>query len=62
MSSTISQPLSAYGSSSRLRFHTIETNVHDTDVVLRHARDRGTQVVVASTSEVYGKQAHLPVP
>ena len=40
--------------------HTIETNVHGTDVVLRHARDRGTQVVVASTSEVYGKQARLP--
>jgi UDP-glucose 4-epimerase len=40
--------------------HTIETNVHGTDVVLRHARDRGAQVVVASTSEVYGKQTRLP--
>ena len=40
--------------------HTIQTNVCGTDVVLRHALDRGTQVVVASTSEVYGKQARLP--
>ena len=40
--------------------HTIHTNVSGTDVVLRHARDRGTQVVVASTSEVYGKQVRLP--
>ena len=40
--------------------HTIHTNVSGTDVVLRHARDRGTQVVVASTSEVYGKQTRLP--
>ena len=40
--------------------HTIENNVHGTDVVLRHARGRGTIVVLASTSEVYGKQTALP--
>lgn len=40
--------------------HTIDTNIRGTDVVLRHASDQGTQVVVVSTSEVYGKQARLP--
>lgn len=40
--------------------HTIHTNVSGTDVVLRNALDRGTRVVVASTSEVYGKQTRLP--
>jgi nucleoside-diphosphate-sugar epimerase len=40
--------------------HTIETNVHGTETVLRHARRNGKLVLVASTSEVYGKSANLP--
>src|SRR5262245_66334090 len=40
--------------------HTIETNVHGTETVLRHARRHGKLVLVASTSEVYGKSATLP--
>jgi UDP-glucose 4-epimerase len=40
--------------------HTIQTNVHGTDVVLEHARRRRTRVLVASTSEVYGKSTVLP--
>jgi nucleoside-diphosphate-sugar epimerase len=40
--------------------HTIETNVHGTETVLRHARRHGKLVLVASTSEVYGKSAKLP--
>lgn len=40
--------------------HTIETNVHGTDTVLRHAARRKTRVLVASTSEVYGKGIALP--
>lgn len=39
---------------------TIENNVHGTEVVLRHAQRRQCRVVVASTSEVYGKQTKLP--
>jgi UDP-glucose 4-epimerase len=37
--------------------HTIETNVHGTEVVLEAAARKGKPVVVASTSEVYGKSA-----
>lgn len=40
--------------------HTIDNNIHGTDVVLRHARGQGTVVVLTSTSEVYGKQTQLP--
>jgi UDP-glucose 4-epimerase len=40
--------------------HTIETNVHGTEVVLKHASKKKKLVVVASTSEVYGKSADLP--
>jgi len=40
--------------------HTIRTNVHGTDVVLEHARRGPTRVIVASTSEVYGKSHALP--
>ncbi len=40
--------------------HTIQTNVHGTDVVLEHARRGRTRVIVASTSEVYGKSHVLP--
>ena len=37
--------------------HTIETNVHGTEVVLKHAHKKKKKVVIASTSEVYGKSA-----
>jgi len=40
--------------------HTIETNVHGTETVLRHAAKHRKLVVVASTSEVYGKGTKLP--
>jgi UDP-glucose 4-epimerase len=39
---------------------TIETNVHGTEIVLRHASKKRRPVFVASTSEVYGKSAALP--
>jgi UDP-glucose 4-epimerase len=39
---------------------TIETNIHATEVVLRHAARRGRPVLLASTSEVYGKSARVP--
>ena len=40
--------------------HTIETNVHGTEVVLKHASKKKKLVVIASTSEVYGKSVALP--
>lgn len=40
--------------------HTIETNVHGTETVLRHASRHRKLVLVASTSEVYGKGIKLP--
>ncbi|HEY0876053.1 MAG TPA: NAD-dependent epimerase/dehydratase family protein [Vicinamibacterales bacterium] len=40
--------------------HTIETNVHGTEVVLRHANKKNKLVLIASTSEVYGKSAAVP--
>jgi UDP-glucose 4-epimerase len=40
--------------------HTIETNVHGTEVILRHAAKKKKLVFVASTSEVYGKSTHVP--
>jgi UDP-glucose 4-epimerase len=39
---------------------TIETNVHGTEVVLKHANKKKKLVVVASTSEVYGKSNDVP--
>jgi UDP-glucose 4-epimerase len=39
---------------------TIETNVHGTELVLRHAEKKGTLVFVFSTSEVYGKSTEVP--
>jgi UDP-glucose 4-epimerase len=39
---------------------TIETNVHGTEVVLKHASKKKKLVVIASTSEVYGKSNALP--
>jgi UDP-glucose 4-epimerase len=40
--------------------HTIETNVHGTEVVLKHANKKKKLVVIASTSEVYGKSENVP--
>jgi UDP-glucose 4-epimerase len=40
--------------------HTIETNVHGTEVVLKHANKKKKTVIIASTSEVYGKNADVP--
>jgi len=39
---------------------TIETNVHGTEVVLKHANKKKKLVVLASTSEVYGKSNDVP--
>jgi UDP-glucose 4-epimerase len=39
---------------------TIETNVHGTEVVLKHANKKKKLVLIASTSEVYGKSATVP--
>jgi UDP-glucose 4-epimerase len=35
--------------------NTIETNIHGTEVVLKHANKKKKKVIIASTSEVYGK-------
>ena len=40
--------------------HTIELNVHGTEIVLRAAARKGRSVLVASTSEVYGKSDTVP--
>jgi UDP-glucose 4-epimerase len=40
--------------------HTIETNVHGTEIVLKHANKKKKLVVIASTSEVYGKSEDVP--
>jgi UDP-glucose 4-epimerase len=39
---------------------TIETNVHGTEVVLRAASKKRKRVLIASTSEVYGKSSKVP--
>jgi UDP-glucose 4-epimerase len=39
---------------------TIENNVHGTEVVLRHANKKKKLVLLASTSEVYGKSTDVP--
>ena len=39
---------------------TIETNVHGTEVVLKHAAKKKRLVLIASTAEVYGKGTDLP--
>ncbi|MBJ7470231.1 MAG: GDP-mannose 4,6-dehydratase [Solirubrobacteraceae bacterium] len=39
---------------------TIQTNVHCTEVVLAEAAKKSTPVLIASTSEVYGKSTQLP--
>jgi UDP-glucose 4-epimerase len=40
--------------------HTIETNILGTDAVLQAARRYGCRVLIASTSEVYGKGSRIP--
>lgn len=40
--------------------NTIECNVHGTEVVLTHANKKKRPVLIASTSEVYGKSADVP--
>ncbi|MBK8177894.1 MAG: GDP-mannose 4,6-dehydratase [Planctomycetes bacterium] len=40
--------------------HTIETNVHGTEVVLHAAAKKQKPVLIASTSEVYGKSSKIP--
>jgi UDP-glucose 4-epimerase len=40
--------------------HTIETNVHGTEVVLKHANKKKKLVFIASSSEVYGKSTDVP--
>ena len=41
--------------------HTIETNIHETSVVLRFAAERSLPTFIASTSEVYGKGLRVPM-
>ncbi|HVR72612.1 MAG TPA: GDP-mannose 4,6-dehydratase [Vicinamibacteria bacterium] len=40
--------------------NTIETNVHGTEMVLKVANKKKKKVLLASTSEVYGKSDHVP--
>ncbi len=40
--------------------HTIETNVHGTEVVLGAVARKKKKILIASTSEVYGKGSRLP--
>ncbi|MDD4892273.1 MAG: GDP-mannose 4,6-dehydratase, partial [Phycisphaerae bacterium] len=40
--------------------HTIETNIHGSEVVLNLANKFRTPVLIASTSEVYGKSENVP--
>ncbi len=40
--------------------HTIETNVHGTETVLKLANKKKKRVLLASTSEVYGKSTEVP--
>jgi UDP-glucose 4-epimerase len=40
--------------------HTIETNIHGSEVILDLANKFGRKTVVASTSEVYGKNTKIP--
>lgn len=39
---------------------TIETNIHGTEIVLRHAAKKGKLTIIFSTSEVYGKSVDVP--
>jgi len=39
---------------------TIETNIHGTEIILKHANKKKKKVLIASTSEVYGKNTDIP--
>jgi UDP-glucose 4-epimerase len=39
---------------------TIETNVHGTEIVLKHGAKKGKLTIIFSTSEVYGKSVAVP--
>ncbi len=39
---------------------TIETNIHGTELVLKHADTKKKKVLITSTSEVYGKKEEVP--
>lgn len=39
---------------------TMETNIHGTEIVLEHAAKKKKRVLIASTSEVYGKRDNAP--
>ena len=40
--------------------HTLETNIHGSEVMLSLASKLGRKIVIASTSEVYGKSTRVP--
>lgn len=40
--------------------HTIETNIHGSEIVLNLASKFGRKIIIASTSEVYGKNTKVP--
>ena len=40
--------------------HTIETNIHGSEIVLEAANKFGTKILIASTSEIYGKSEKVP--
>ena len=40
--------------------HTIETNIHGTEIVLEYANKYSKKVLITSTSEVYGKSENVP--
>ena len=40
--------------------HTIETNIHGSEIILNLANKFGRKIFVASTSEVYGKSSQVP--
>ncbi len=40
--------------------HTLTTNIHGSEVMLDLANKFGTKIIIASTSEVYGKNSNVP--
>ena len=40
--------------------HTISTNIHGTEVILELANAFRKKIIIASTSEVYGKSSQIP--
>ena len=40
--------------------HTLETNIHGSEVVMKLASEHKKKILIASTSEVYGKGARIP--